>query len=199
VPKVGGGHGGGVAIRVAAIDPRVKAVISQVPGISGAMDAQFYPPGLLERSRAAVTEFSENSTRKQEYIQIFPATAEEATENPQRALLGGPALFEFHEFLQTITAGKEINWENKVTLESAFYNYVNEFQAYLPRVSPTPLLYIAPSGALPAEPHERAYGAAQEPKEFYKIEPFDFAGYMYGTAEKSQKDVEVRFLQKHLM
>lgn len=163
------------------------------------MDEQFYPPGLLERSRAAVAEFSRKSTREQEYIQLFPASAEEAAENPQKALLGGPALFEFYKFIQTITDGKEIDWENKVTLESAYYNFTNEFQAYLPRVSPTPLLYISPSGDLPAEPHEKAYTAAKEPKEFFKIEPFDFGGYMSGTAEQSQKDIEVKFLQKHLM
>lgn len=178
VLKVGGGHGGGIAIREAAVDPRVKAVILQVLGLSGAMDAQFYPPGLLERSRAAVTEFSEKSTRKQECIQLFPATAEEATADQPKVLLPGPPLFEFYQFLQTITDGKDIDWENKVTLESAYYNFINEFQAYLPRVAPTPLLYIVPSGGLPAEPHEEAYAAANEPKEFYKIEPFDFAGYM---------------------
>ncbi|KAL7899953.1 Alpha/Beta hydrolase protein [Trichoderma sp. SZMC 28014] len=199
IALLGGGHGGGVAIRETAVDPRVKALILQVPGISGAMDAQFYPPGLLKRSRAAVTEFSEKSTEKQEYIQIFPATAEEATVDPPNALFPGPALFGFYTFIQTITDGKDVDWENKVTLESAYYNFINEFQAYLPRVAPTPLLYIAPSGDLPAEPHEEAYAAANEPKEFYKIEPFDFGGYMYGGAKKTQMDVEVKFLQKHLM
>lgn len=163
------------------------------------MDAQFYPPGLLERSRAAVTEFSEKSTKKQEYIQIFPATAEEAAANTPNALLPGPALFGFYQFIQTITDGKDVDWENKVTLESAYYNFINEFRAYLPRVAPTPFLYIVPSGDLPAEPHEEAYATANEPKEFYKIEPFDFGGYMFGGAEKTQMDVEVKFLQKHLM
>lgn len=163
------------------------------------MDAQFYPPGLLERSRRAVIEYSEKSAKKQEYIQIFPASAEEAAANPQKAVLGGPALFGFYSFIQTFTDGKEYGWENKVTLESAYNNFLNEFQAYLPRVSPTPLLYICPSGELPAEPHEKAYMEAKEPKEFFKIEPFDFAAYMFGTAKQSQKDIEVKFLQKYLM
>lgn len=171
----------------------------QVPGLSGDIDARFYPPGLLDRSRRAVSEFSQNSGKSQEYIQLFPASAEEAAANPQNALLGGPALFGFYSFIQTFTDGKEYDWENKVTLESAFYNFINEFRAYLPRVSPTPLLYVCPSGELPAEPHEEAYMAAKEPKEFFKIEPFDFAGYMSGTANQSQQDIEVKFLRKYLM
>ncbi|KAL6890517.1 Alpha/Beta hydrolase protein [Trichoderma evansii] len=164
IALLGGGHGG------------VKALIVQVPGLSGDMDARFYPPGLLDRSRRAFSEFSENSGKNQEYIQLFPASAEEAAANPQKALLGGPALFGFYSFIQTFTDGKEYDWENKVTLESAFYNFINEFRAYLPRVSPTPLLYS-----------------------FFKIEPFDFAGYMSGTTNQSQQDIEVKFLQKYLM
>lgn len=196
---VGGGHGGGVAIREAAVDPRVKALIVQIPGLSGDLDAQFYPPGLLERSRKAVSEYSENSKDKQQYVQLFPASAEEAVANPQKAVLGGPTLFGFYSFIQTLADRKKCNWENKVTLESAYYNFINEFRAYLPRVSPTPLLYICPSGDLPAEPHEKAYMAAKEPKENFKIEPFDFASYMLGTANQSQKDIEVKFLQKYMM
>ncbi|KAH8122982.1 hypothetical protein FP744_10007127 [Trichoderma asperellum] len=199
IALLGGGHGGGVAIREAAVDPRVKALIVQIPGLSGDLDAQFYPPGLLERSRKAVSEYSENSKDKQQYVQLFPASAEEAVANPQKAVLGGPTLFGFYSFIQTLADRKKCNWENKVTLESAYYNFINEFRAYLPRVSPTPLLYICPSGDLPAEPHEKAYMAAKEPKENFKIEPFDFASYMLGTANQSQKDIEVKFLQKYMM
>lgn len=161
------------------------------------MDAQFYPPGLLERSRLAIA--NSKSDKDQEYIQLFPASAEEAEATSQKALFGRPALFEFYSFIQTFTDGKEFNWENKVTLESAYYNFINEFQAYLPRVAPTPLLYVSPSGGLPAEPHEEAYAKAKEPKEFFKIEPFELPGYMSGTAEQTQRDVEVKFLQTHLM
>jgi hypothetical protein len=168
----------------------------QIPGLSGAQDAQIYPPGILDQSRKAVA--NSNSEKDQQYIQLFPASAEEAAATPQKALLGGPALFGFHSFIQTFTDGKEFNWENKVTLETAYYNFINEFQAYLPRVSPTPLLYVSPSGELPAEPHEEAYATAKEPKEFFKIEPFDFSGYLFGTAKQTQKDVEVKFLQKYL-
>lgn len=35
-------------------------------------------------------------------------------------------------------------------------------------------------------------------KNFFKIEPFDFAPYMFGTANQSQKDIEVKFLQKYV-
>ncbi|KAH0533440.1 hypothetical protein TsFJ059_002008 [Trichoderma semiorbis] len=195
---IGGGHGGGASIRATALDPRVKALILQVPGISGAIDAQFYPPGLLDRSRAALAR-PKNSESEQEYSQLFPETMEEATAATQKALLGGPTLFNFHSYIRGNCDAKEFNWQNRVTLESAFYNFANEFQAYLPRVSPRPLLYVSPSGELPAEPHEEAYTKVNEPKEFYKIEPFDFGGYMNGTAKVSQKDVEVNFLQKHLL
>ncbi|KAL9483368.1 hypothetical protein ACSS6W_002157 [Trichoderma asperelloides] len=78
---------------------------------------------------------------KQQYVQLFPASAEEAVANPQKAVLGGPTLFGFYSFIQTLADRKKCNWENKVTLESAYYNFINEFRAYLPRVSPTPLLY----------------------------------------------------------
>ncbi|KAL7953157.1 Alpha/Beta hydrolase protein [Trichoderma compactum] len=194
---IGSGHGGGASIRATALDPRVKALVLQVPGISGAIDAQFYPPGLLDRSRASLVRLK-NSVSEQEYIQLFPETMEEATAVTQKALLGRPALFNFHSYIRGNCDAKEFNWQNRITLEGAFYNFANPFQAYLPRVSPRPLLYAAPSGELPAEPHEEAYTKVNEPKEFYKIEPFDFGGYMNGTAKVSQKDVEVKFLQKHL-
>lgn len=184
---------------MAAVDSRVKAVVAQVPGLSGAIDAQFYPPGFLERSRAAVVNSLKNSNNDQEYIQLFPASAEEAAETPQKAILGGPALFGFNSFIQSFNDGKEFNWDNRVTLESGYYNFVNEFQAYLPRVSPTPLLYVCPSGDFPSGPHEQAYATAKEPKEFFKIEPFNFENYVLGTGERTQRDVEVKFLQKHLL
>ncbi|UKZ86525.1 uncharacterized protein TrAFT101_002350 [Trichoderma asperellum] len=86
---------------------------------------------------------------KQQYVQLFPSPSEEAAANPQKALLGGPALFGFYSSIQMLAYGKNCNWENKVTLESAYYNFINEFQAYLPRVSPTPLLCVRPSGDIP--------------------------------------------------
>lgn len=118
-------------------------------GHGGGMDAQFYPPGLLERSRKTISQYSKKSIDKQQYVQLFPSPSEEAAANPQKALLGGPALFGFYSSIQMLADGKNCNWENKVTLESAYYNFINEFQAYLPRVSPTPLLCVRPSGDIP--------------------------------------------------
>ncbi|KAL7936783.1 Alpha/Beta hydrolase protein [Trichoderma chlorosporum] len=193
---VGGGHGGGASMKATALDPRVKALVLQVPGISGAQDAQFYPPGVLDRSRAAVAR-PNDAKGEQEYIQIFPETEEEGNAPVQKALLGGPALFNFFSYIRNNVNAEEFNWQNRITLESAYNNFANEFKAYLPRIS-QPLLWVAPSGELPTEPHAEAFEKVNGPKQFYAIEPFDFAGHMLGTTKVSQRDIEIKFLQKYL-
>lgn len=195
----GAGHGGGVSLQATALDSRIKAVIAQVPPISGTIDALIYPNGLLDRAQKAIENSAGKATPPQEYIQLFPNTKEES-EDPNGYIIGGQLGWGFYSFVRDLPGAAESNWENKVTLESAYYNYAHEFKSWIPRIAPRPLLYIAPGGSMfPTNPHKELFeGAAAEGGELRLIEPFDFSGYILGHSPENVRTVEVEWLKKVL-
>lgn len=120
----GASYAGGHALIVAAVDRRVKCVVTQVPLISGHLTmtrtiadskmtdyrAQFY----IERERQA----------KGEPPQYVPVTETGET------------------FEWIIEAAKGTNWKNEVTLLSQDMFMEYEPGAFIYRISPTPLLMI---------------------------------------------------------
>jgi uncharacterized protein len=194
----GSGHGGGLAIQAAALDSRIKAVITQVPALSGAIDAEIYPSGLLDKAQCAVAKYTREQSAEPDYIPVFPSSDEEVQSDPRSAIIGGEGGFWFYNFIQSLAGGVELEWENKVTLQSAYNNFKHEFRAYLPRIRSKPILYVSSSGSsFPAKPHQEAFKTIVGTKEFIKIEPFDFASYVLGTGAQNVK-LEVEFLRRVL-
>jgi dienelactone hydrolase len=76
----GAGHSGGVVMQMAALDPRVKSIITMVPFISGQADSKNYSTGYLDWARKERQDivWGVKSPDNPEYIPIFAQSLEEA-------------------------------------------------------------------------------------------------------------------------
>lgn len=126
---------GGHVIEVAAIDRRVKCVVSQVPTISGYQSA-------LRRTRADLVpellarfEADRSARFRGEPPMMLPAVSDDPTVACAMAGRDGYTFF-------TETQAFAPNWRNEITLRSAELARENEPGIYIARISPTPLLMI---------------------------------------------------------
>lgn len=164
---------GGHVIEVAAIDRRVKCVVSQVPTISGFESA-------LRRTRAdlmpaALRRFQEDRQRR--FEGSSPAMLPAVCSDPATACaMSGADSYRF--FTDTVSLAP--NWRNEVTLRSAELSRENEPGIHISRISPTPLLMIvADNDVLTAtDLCLAAYERAMHPKKLVTIPGGHFTPYI---------------------
>ncbi|MBB4199971.1 acetylxylan esterase [Rhodoblastus sphagnicola] len=131
----GTSYSGGHVLEVAAIDRRVKCVVSQVPTISGYQSAlrrtrADLTPGLLARFEAdRAGRFRGDAPMMLPAISDDPAVA---------CAMGGMDSYDYF----TGTRSFAPNWRNEITLRSAELARENEPGIFIERISPTPLLMI---------------------------------------------------------
>ncbi len=161
---------GGLVLVVAAIDRRVKAVVSQVPFVSGyeASIRQYTRDGLLSMRQRW------DADRLARFHGKEPETVPHFVDNPEDSASGGPA--NRIEFFQQLNEQERRPWANKITLRSLEQMTDFETGPYLARISPTPLLMIVSQReadiALPF--YERAY----QPKDVLVFEGDHYDPYM---------------------
>src|ERR1700743_1126994 len=113
------GHSGGAAMIAAASEPRVKAIILNMPFQSGAYDAQGFPAGRLDgvwKDRAAQTR---SNDPKPVYVQLWPHSLENARgQSGERTFLTGEVPFKFISDAVKLSEAAGTPWENKITLQS---------------------------------------------------------------------------------
>ncbi|MEW1819231.1 alpha/beta fold hydrolase [Arthrobacter sp. NPDC080031] len=130
----GSSYGGGHALVLGATDRRLKAVVSQVPNISGYRQAlRRVPPHLVPALEEGFAE-DERSMARGEGIEYQLVVSSDPTE---RASYASPDAVEF--YLQDLPEGV---WENKVTVRSTRWARMYEPGVFISRISPTPLLMI---------------------------------------------------------
>ncbi|WP_322045066.1 alpha/beta hydrolase [Paraburkholderia sp. J67] len=182
---------GGHVLEVAAIDRRVKCVVSQVPQISGYQSA-------LRRTRAdhvplLLSRFEADRARR--FAGGAPAMLPATSADP-----GGPCAMagaDSHAFFAGTTAFAP-NWRNEVTLRSAELSRENEPGVHIARISPTPLLMIvADADTLTAtDLCLRAYKDALQPKQLTMIAGGHFTPYVEHFETTSRSAAE--WFQCHL-
>ena len=133
----GTSYTGGTACAVAALDRRVKAVVSQVPFLNGHRNLQqFMPVGQIAGFHAMLDE-DRVRRLKGEGSQYMPM----CSKDPQE-----PHLFpgeETYNFIhQYVDADPDCTWENRVTLRSLDYMLEYDVSGYMGRLGATPLLMI---------------------------------------------------------
>ncbi|MBF6351886.1 alpha/beta fold hydrolase [Nocardia flavorosea] len=168
----GTSYAGAHVLVVAATDRRVRAAVSQVPLTAGwATVTRLVPSVMLPTLHAAIAE--DRAAR----LAGKPHTMIKAASDDPTELAAMPGL-EVYEWLMA-NGPKARTWRNEVTLSS-----VDKFQSYAPeafvsRVSPTPLLMIvAEQDTLtPTEVALRSYAEALEPKQLALVPGGHFAVY----------------------
>ncbi|WP_433755693.1 alpha/beta hydrolase [Nocardia sp. CA-135398] len=169
----GSSYGGAHAYVTAAIDRRVKAVVSQVPVISGSRTFESLVP-IGARAHADALFAADRQARMQgQDPMIIPIVDADPLAN---CVLPTPDSYEF--FIST-QAERAPEWRNETTVRSMELFRGYEPGTYLPYVSPTPLLMVVtPTDRIAAsEVTLAAYEAAAQPKKLELIGGGHFDAY----------------------
>lgn len=175
----GSSFGGGLAIAIAANDPRVSVVVAQIPMLSAHLNSrQMFSPAqraeLLQRLDA---------DRKARLAGAPPAMIPVYSTDPAELVALPPA--KDQAFLDTAVARD--SWHNEVTLRSVQHLLEWEPAGWIPFVAPKPLLVIvgATDDCTFPEPQLESFALAREPKRIVVhpgghfdtyFEHFDIAG-----------------------
>jgi fermentation-respiration switch protein FrsA (DUF1100 family) len=188
----GSSYSGGHVLVVAAIDRRVKAVVSQVPLISGHDNLR----ALVRADFIAGFREMFDADRLARFEGKTPAMVPVVDEDPLAAsALPTPDSWQW--FTETGKA-RAPSWRNEVTLRSVEMFTEYEPGTYLPYISPTPLLLVVAVGdhLVPSELAIAAFEKAHQPKKL-EILPdghFDAYGKGFELASIAARDWQVQHL-----
>lgn len=168
----GTSYAGGHVLVVAATDRRVRAVVSQVPITNGWANFRSLVPSIMLPTVHAAIAADRRARASGKPHETIKAASDDPIE-----LVAMPGI-EVYNWL--MANGPQVpTWRNEVTLSS-----VDKFQSYTPeaflrRVSPTPLLMvIADQDTLtPSDIALQSYAEALEPKQLSLIPGTHFAVY----------------------
>jgi uncharacterized protein len=174
----GTSYAGGHAIVLGATDRRVRAVVAQVPTISGYQQSlRRVAPDQVPALEAA---FADDD--RQQFHGAPPATQAVVSADPAVPAYRAPDAISFYN--QPVPAGV---WDNAVMLRSTRAARMYEPGAWVARVSPTPLLMIVGlhDSITVADLALGAYEAALQPKKLATIDGGHFDPHLAHFAEAS--------------
>ena len=188
----GTSYTGGLVLVVAAVDRRVKCVVSQVPMISGydtLMETStaegrraFFR--MIEKERRALAEGKPPST--------VPVCVDDPTK-PEDA----PGRLS-HRYFHHYVDERHLDWPNRVTVRSLDMRLEYEATPYVERIGPTPLLMIVAENdtITPTAIALRAFARAREPKRLVSIPGHHYVPYReeFERSSREARDWFVRHL-----
>ena len=177
----GSSYSGGHVLVVAAIDRRVKAVVSQVPLVSGHDNIR----ALVRADFIAGFRALFDADRLARFRGEPPAMVPVVDKDPLApSALPTPDSWEW--FTQTGN-DRAPAWRNEVTLRTVEMLGEYEPGTYLPYVSPTPLLMLVAEGdhLTPSELAIAAFDTAHQPKELIIMPGGHFDAYVTGFEASS--------------
>jgi uncharacterized protein len=170
----GSSYSGGHVLVVAAIDRRVKAVVGQVPLISGHANAR----RLIRADYLAGLHGMFDEDRRTRYNGGAPAMLPVVAEDPAApSALPTPDSWEW--FTSTHNS-RAPSWRNEVTLRSVEMFLEYEPGAYIGFISPTPLMLVVALGdhLTVADQALAAYERALHPKKLVTLKGGHFDAYV---------------------
>jgi uncharacterized protein len=187
---------GGHVFVLGAIDRRVKAVVSQVPFISGLREFQ----GVVRVDMADRTHDAFAADRRARQSGETPVMIPIVDEDPM-AMSAMPTADAHHYFCGPGgVAEHDPGFRNEMTLRSVEYMYGYEPGSYLPRISPTPvLMVVAPNDRLaPGDLSLQAYETAAHPKKLVILPGGHFDAYRGNSGDIAKAAARDWFVE-HLM
>jgi fermentation-respiration switch protein FrsA (DUF1100 family) len=170
----GSSYSGGHVLVLGAIDRRIRAVVSQVPLISGWRNVL----RLVRADMVAQFRTMFDADREARYAGKEPAMVPVVNDDPM-----GPAALptpdSFTWFTET-GRGRAPSWQNTVTLRSVELLTEYEPGSYIDRISPTPLLMVvgATDHLTVADEALAAFNRALEPKRLVLLPGGHFDAYV---------------------
>jgi fermentation-respiration switch protein FrsA (DUF1100 family) len=188
----GSSYSGGNVIHVGSVDRRIKAVIAQVPFVSGQSNAPGIEP-LLDHIIADRVRIRDGEPGQ--IVKVVADSLEEAQSGKSESILPTPDAYEY--FVHSDSQG---HWQNKMTLQSLFKLVKNEPRAYVHRISPTPLFMCIAENDLAVDvPTQIAtFESAKEPKELLFMPQTGHFDVYSGLAFETNVEAQIKFLKKHL-
>jgi fermentation-respiration switch protein FrsA (DUF1100 family) len=172
----GSSYSGGHVLMVGAIDRRVRAVVAQVPMVSGHDNVR----ALVRADLIAGFRNAFEGDRQNRYTGGAPAMVPVVSENPMVAA-ALPTADSWQWFTET-AADRAPSWRNEVTVRSVEMFTEYEPATYLPWISPTPLLMLVAreDHLTPAELAIAAFQRANEPRKLMIMPGGHFDAYVKG-------------------
>jgi len=179
----GSAYSGGHALWVGALDPRVKAIVAQVPAI-GIARSLLMMYGRPEFDSLLVSLAAEHAARN--------AGVDDRT-MPVVSQDGRAFLPTSDSFVWFTAAAAALNWKNQVTMESVARAIEYMPAAFIELIAPKPLLIQAAErdALIPIGDVRTAFARAREPKklEVYDCGHYDlYDGPLHQTAQQAQVD-----------
>lgn len=176
----GSSYSGGHVLVVGAIDRRVSCVVSQVPVISGHVNARRLVRADLLAGMQEMFDGDRIARFRGEAPAMLPVVA------PQGEPCALPTMGCEEWFTQT-AAARASSWVNECTLRSVEMFFEYEPGAYLPWISPTPLLMVVATGddLVVSDITIDAYEQAREPKRLELLPGGHFDAYVAGFDRSS--------------
>lgn len=177
----GSSYSGAHVLVVAAVDRRVKCVVSQVPAISGSQGFR----RLVRADFIASLQAGLHADRTNRAAGHAPAMLPVVAEDPM-ASSALPTADSYKWFTET-AATRAPSWRNEVTLRTIEYAFGYEPGAYIGLISPTPLMLIVAVqdhlavSDLAIAAYERAY----EPKRLVLLPGGHFEAYVEAFEQSS--------------
>lgn len=178
----GTSYTGGTVCAVAALDRRVKAVVSQVPFMNGVRNLQqFMPVGNLPGFRQMLDDDRRRRVegKPSQYMKMCSLDPNEPH------LFPGEATYNFiHRF---VDEDPDCTWENRVTLRSLDYMLEYDVSGYMRLIGPTPLLMIVSEfdTTTPTDIALDHFAQVTGPKELMILASDHYAAYVEKFAETS--------------
>jgi uncharacterized protein len=178
----GSSYSGGHVLVVAAIDRRVKAVVSQVPMVSGYDNVR----ALVRADFIDVFREQFDADRAARFGGAAPTMVPVVAEDPT-APSALPTPDSWQWFTET-AALRAPNWKNEVTLRTVEALAEYNPQDWIDQISPTPLLMLPAANDVltPTTLALRAYQKALEPKKLQLLPGGHFDAYVKGFEASSQ-------------
>lgn len=193
----GSSFSGANALVVAGIDRRVKAVVSQVPFISG------YDQFVLGNGLGGLAGINQmvNADRKNMVGGAEPGRVPlvRMPEDPADQFV----LFEDQDDYDYLVGGPEgpaPGWVNSVTIRTTGRALAYDVRPYMRRISPTPLLMVIASDDQTTPPSLalEAYGAALEPKKLMMISGGHYGVYWPHLSRDLVTEAAADWFETHL-
>ncbi|PVH71920.1 alpha/beta-hydrolase [Cadophora sp. DSE1049] len=185
---------GGNVIIAAAANKLIRAVISQVPFVSGELTSMASAmAGSMLDQRAMLLDrraVKEGGPGKGTMIPIFP------NENGQGGILNEAGAVPFTKEMER----RGLKWEKFVPLQSMANVAMNEPIAFIHRIAPTPLLMVVAENDVtcPAPWALDAFNKAREPKTLHIVRGAGHFDPYIGSAFENNIKVQLKFLEEIL-
>ncbi|MBW4565366.1 MAG: alpha/beta fold hydrolase [Mojavia pulchra JT2-VF2] len=185
-------YSGGHALHLAAFDPRVKAIVAQMPTVNAFLNSRRLVSPLELDELTKVLSQDRIKRYQTGEVSYFPLVAPPG----QPSFLATPDAFNWIESAKSASEGR---WENRLTFESIEHCLYYEPIPHLEAIFPTPVCLIVGEKDFLASPDLTAsvYARAMEPKSLTILKGGHFDGFQ-GEGFEIASTTALEWFEKYL-